>query len=179
MSAPRLTDGVVVLDAYAESDRDVHLASEDEGHARGFGRHPKRSTRDDVRAAFAQWAEEWDVGGPTQTFAIRASESGELVGGAQLRLRDEQVAEISYSTYPPHRKRGFAARATLLACAFAYADLHVDRIEANVEPDNVAPRPVAEAAGFAEIGLVHDHELASGGARTDIVLRALLPRDAA
>jgi RimJ/RimL family protein N-acetyltransferase len=170
---PRLTDGVVVLDAYTDNDLDVHVAGEDEEHARRFGWHPKRSTRENVRSAFARWTQDWELGGPSRTFAVRASKSGELVGGVQLRVRNEQVAEISYWTYPAHRERGFAARATRLACTFAFADLGVQRIEAYVEPNNCPSRRVVEAAGFLEGGLMPDHELTQGGERRDMILYAL------
>jgi hypothetical protein len=41
---PRLTDGVVILDAHTMADVEAHLAGEDEEQALRFGWYPERST---------------------------------------------------------------------------------------------------------------------------------------
>ena len=71
MPAPTLTDGVVQLDQFGAGDVDGHLANEDEEMARRFGWWPKRSTADNVRAAFDDWAESWASGGAIRAFAVR------------------------------------------------------------------------------------------------------------
>ena len=142
-----LTDGVIVLDRFKPDDVDAHVAGEDEEHARRFGWYPNRSTAETARAAFARWDE------------------------------DKRMAEISYWTFPTHRGRGLAARAVRLACSYAFAELRVERIEAYIEPDNVASRRVVEAAGFLEEGLVRERELTARGERRDMALYGLLPRD--
>ncbi|MBA2384151.1 MAG: hypothetical protein H0V68_05750 [Actinobacteria bacterium] len=58
MLAPRLSDGVVVLDAFTLDDVSAHLAGEDEEQARRFGWHPARSTEEGVRRAILRWEEE-------------------------------------------------------------------------------------------------------------------------
>jgi RimJ/RimL family protein N-acetyltransferase len=92
---PRLTDGVVILDAHTLADLEAHLAGEDEEQARRFGWYPERSTRESVRAAIEGWQEQWSMGGPTRAFAVRSVQSGELVGGCEVRLQGAGVAHIS------------------------------------------------------------------------------------
>jgi len=173
---PKLTDGVVLLDAFTPADADAHLAGEDEEHARRFGWYPNRSTLETVRAAFEGWAQDWADDGPTRALAVREAITGSLVGGFQLRLRENRMGEISYWTNAQHRRRGFAARAVRLGCAFAFDGLGLDRLEAYVEPDNVASRRTVESVGFVAEGLLRSRELTAHGERRDMVLYGLLPR---
>ena len=91
MPAPTLTDGVVQLDELGPGDVDAHLANEDEEMARRFGWWPKRSTADDVRAAFERWAESWARGGSIRVFAVRDVATATLVGSCELRLEEDEV----------------------------------------------------------------------------------------
>jgi RimJ/RimL family protein N-acetyltransferase len=175
LTAPRLTDGVVVLDAFTLDDVAAHVAGEDEEQARRFGWHPARSTEETARAAILRWQEEWRVDGRTRAFAVRSE--GELVGGCEIRLRDDGIAEMSYWVFPHHRGRGIARHALRLACAYAFSDLGVVRIELYGQPDNHASRSVARSAGFTEEGTLRSRELTIAGERRDMVLYARLASD--
>ena len=94
----------------------------------------------------------WRSGGQRRRFATRVG--GELVGGCEVRLRGSGLATISYWTFPAHRGRGYATRATRLLAAWAFAELEVDRIGVHVEDDNVASLAVARGAGFVDTGRV-------------------------
>jgi RimJ/RimL family protein N-acetyltransferase len=152
MTAPTLTDGVVLLDGFKAADADAHLAGEDDEHARRFGWYPNRSTPGTVGAAIDRWRAEWEQGGRTRAFAARLD--GVLVGGCELRLVSPASAELSYWTFPPFRRRGLATRAVRLVVAWATAALGVAEFELHVAPDNTASRRVAEAAGFRVAGTV-------------------------
>jgi RimJ/RimL family protein N-acetyltransferase len=151
---PTLTDGVIVLDGFTLDDLPAHLAGEDEEHARRFGWHPARSTPETVRAAILRWQENWRTGGSTRAFAMRDARTGGLVGGCEVRLRELGLAHMSYWTFPAHRRRGLATWAVRLACAYAFTELAVERMELRIEADNVASRRVARRAGFREDGVV-------------------------
>ncbi len=107
-------------------------------------------------------------------FATRNADTGELVGGCQLRLREKRIGELSYWTFPRHRNQGVAKRAVRLACRFAFQDLGIERLEAYVEPDSVASRRVVEAVGFTEEGIARARELTEHGERRDMVLYSIL-----
>jgi RimJ/RimL family protein N-acetyltransferase len=175
--APTLTDGVVVLDGYTLHDVDEHLAGEDEEQARRFGWYPRRSTRETVVAAIEHWTRAWREGGATRAFACRDARSRRLVGGCEVRLKEDGVAEMSYWTFPTDRGRGFASRAARLACSYAFAELGIERMEVYVAVDNLASRGVARRAGFTEEGVLRGR-FRVGNGRQDAVLYARLATDA-
>jgi RimJ/RimL family protein N-acetyltransferase len=76
-----------------------------------------------------------------------------LVGGCELRLVTDQTAQISWWVFPPYRRQGIATRAARLVTAYAFEHLGVHRIEAFIEPDNLASRGVARNVGFTEVGV--------------------------
>ena len=174
--APVLTDGVVVLDGFTLDDAADHLAGEDEEQARRFGWYPKRSTPETVRAAIERWTQQWSEGGSTRAFASRDARTRRLVGGCEVRLKPNGVGEMSYWTFPADRGQGFASRAVRLACAFAFAELAVERMEIYVAVDNLASRGVARRAGFVEEGVLRGLLRFDEG-RQDAVLYSRLSTD--
>ena len=56
---------------------------------------------------------------------------------------------IGYALLPAHRGRGLATDAVLTATAWAFRTLAIERIEATVEPANVASQKLLARAGFA------------------------------
>jgi RimJ/RimL family protein N-acetyltransferase len=176
VDAPRLSDGVVVLDRHALADADAHLAGEDEEQARRFGWCPAASTRVGVRRAIRRWQRQWASGGARRAFAIRDAETGALAGGCEVRLGGDGLAEMSYWVYPPFRGMGFARRAISLTCEWAFAELRVERMEIYVEPDNAASRSAALRAGFTEEGVLRARGRFDDG-RRDLVLYSRIPAD--
>jgi RimJ/RimL family protein N-acetyltransferase len=174
---PTLTDGVVILDGFTADDAAAHLAGEDDEHARRFGWYPRRSTEESVRASISRWQQDWRSDGETRVFATRSAETRQLLGGCQLRLREKRIGELSYWTHPTHRRQGAASRAVRLLCAFAFGELGVERLEAYIEPDNVASRRVVESIGFSEEGIARAREPTVSGERRDMVVYSRLPSE--
>ena len=177
VNAPELTNGSIILNGFTTDDVEAHVAGEDEEQARRFGWYPARSTAATARAAFESWRADWATGGAIRTFAVREARTRALAGGCQLRLGEKRIAEVSYWTFPDYRGRGFATAAVRLACAFAFSELEIDRVEAFIEPDNTGSRRVVEAAGFVEEGVVRERDLTAQGERRDMVIYGLLQRD--
>lgn len=98
------------------------------------------------------------------------------LGHVELNLGKEGRARVSYSTYPLARGRGLASRAVDLACAFAFEELGMARVELLAEADNVASRAVAAKAGFTTEGTLRRHGEREGE-RYDMVLHARLSSD--
>lgn len=151
---PILSDGVITLDAFTPEDVPAQLAGEDREQARRFGWHPERSTAAMVRAAIIRWEGDWHTGGATRAFAMRSAATRMLVGGCEVRLKSQGLAEVSYWVFPAHRRRGFSTRGARLLCEYTFRTLRVRRIELHVEADNAASRGVARKLGFHEAGLV-------------------------
>lgn len=102
----------------------------------------------------AEDEEAWSGGVGRRRFAVRAAQvpGRHLIGGCEVRLRAGDLAEVSYWTFPEHRRRGYATRATRLLCGWAFGELGVRRMEAHVDDDNVASIGVLRNAGFAATG---------------------------
>lgn len=156
---PRLTDGVVVLDAHRGEDLEAHLAGEDEETARRFGWWPERSTSETVARTLKEWSDDWALRRARRTFAVRSSADGRLVGGCELRLQSDGVTgHVSYWTNSGVRRRSYASRALSLLVDYAWS-VGLSRLEAHIEPDNPASFKVSEHAGFVVQGtLVDDNQ---------------------
>ncbi len=153
-----LTDGVIVLDAHTLADAEAHWRGEDDEMRRRFD-SPRPPTLEEVRAAIGRWVEARATGGPNFVYALRSPE-GALMGGCEIRRLGSGRANVSYWVFPGFRGRGYAARALRLLCAAAAGIAEVDQLEAHIDPDNLASRRVAEAAGFSEAGVVEDESWA-------------------
>jgi RimJ/RimL family protein N-acetyltransferase len=174
MRTPHLTDGAVVLDGFRLADVPVHLAGGDDEFARRFGWNPGDSTAESVQAAIRRWQRGWQREGRLRAWAVRTA--GGLVGGCELRLREDEIADLSYWTLAGHRRRGYATRAVRLACRHAFTEMGLERIELSIEPDNAASLAVARAAGFTEEGTLR-RCVVLRGKRYDVVLFSRLVTD--
>lgn len=154
---PELHGDHIVLNAHADNEAAAHAAGEDEETARRFGWWPAYSTEETVRAAYANWASNWQDDGSVRAFATRDPASGALVGGCELRIVSGDTGEVSYWTHAGQRGRGYASSALNLLVGYA-ASIGVTRLEAHVAIDNHGSRRVAEAAGFTQAGTFTDHD---------------------
>ena len=146
------SDDVLVLTHYSEDDVSDHLPGEDEETARRFGWWPNTSTPETVQRAFDEWAENWRTNGPRRTFAAGDKTRGRLVGGCQLRIRPDGVAQASYWTSVSERGKGFATRSRQLLYEYARS-INLPVLEAEIAEDNLASRAVAERVGFTYTAL--------------------------
>jgi RimJ/RimL family protein N-acetyltransferase/8-oxo-dGTP pyrophosphatase MutT (NUDIX family) len=145
---PGLTDGVVTLRPFDESDIAAHVAGEDQESRLWFGQ-PGPSTREGMHTVVERWRGEREAG-TRLTFAVH--HDGTTVGGAELRPRGE-TASLSWWLYAGHRGQGYATRAVRLLVDHAFTHLGVRRVEAEVDPRNVASQRVATRSGLRREGL--------------------------
>jgi Acetyltransferase (GNAT) domain len=102
---------------------------------------------------------------------LKRESSSEAVSCASARS-----GSVSFRTgLIPHIGGKASLPAVRLLCAFAFGELGVERLEAYIEPDNVASRRVVESLGFSEEGLARARELPVYGERRDMVVYSLLP----
>ena len=172
-SQPTINDGVVTLSAFSLSDAGALVdANRDPEMAKRFDFPPGEPSPEPARRAIRRWQEEWRkrtlVG-----FAVRDVGSREVIGGCELRIGKDGIANLSYFTVPSRRGEGIATRAAKLATGFAFSELHVERLEIRVETDNVASRAVAQGAGFQLEGTLRSAGVYRGG-RRDMALYARL-----
>ncbi|MGH6956093.1 MAG: GNAT family N-acetyltransferase [Caulobacteraceae bacterium] len=152
---PVLTDGALTLRRPSLADAEEHLAAEDdEMRLRFDSRGP--ATLEGMRGAFQRWIDLWDAGGPNFTYLVRLAASHVLVAGCEIRFETAERAGVSYWTYAPFRRQGYAAQAMRLMIEAAARTPGLGTLEARVAPDNLASRALARSLGFVEIGEVED-----------------------
>jgi len=90
--------------------------------------------------------------GPAYVPSVLAlEESGELVGAfnlSELVRGNFLSAYLGYYAFKPHAGRGLMARGLALLLDFAFEDLSLHRVEANVQPTNARSIALVRAAGF-------------------------------
>ena len=153
---PSLTDGVIRLDAPTVADAEAHVAGEDrEIRLRFESPDPDvPATLERAREVFAGWMATHASDGPTMVYAVRTP-SNQLAGGCEMRHLAAGGAAVSYWIYLGFRRQGYGARALALLCAAAQ-DAKLMRLEARIDPDNLASCRTAEASGFIDNGLTED-----------------------
>lgn len=112
------------------------------------------------------------------SFAIVELETGEPVGGAGISYRHPPgAAEPGVWILEHRRNEGLAGRATRVLCSWALgADVGIARVQATVEPWNVASQRVLEKVGFKREGLLRAYT-SYGPERGDVYLYSLLAGD--
>lgn len=96
-------------------------------------------------------------------FCVALSGSGEAVGtaglwpGAARQAGHAGHATVGYAIAPRCRGRGLARQALVALTEFAWGHPELDRIEAYVEPWNVASLRTAVGAGYRREGRVRRH----------------------
>lgn len=119
-------------------------------------------------------------GGRGWSFAIVEVSSGEPAGGVGISFRHPPgIAEPGAWVIEDRRRLGIAERATRLLCRWALlSETGIARIQATVEPWNVASQRVLDKLGFVREGLLRSYSSWHGG-RQDVVLYSLLASDSA
>jgi RimJ/RimL family protein N-acetyltransferase/8-oxo-dGTP pyrophosphatase MutT (NUDIX family) len=143
-----LTDGVVTLRPFDERDIDAHVAGDDE-EIRYWFDAPGLSTHDGMAEVVERWRREREAG-TRLTFAVL--HEGTTVGVVEARPEGE-AASLSWTMYSGHRGQGYATRATRLLVQHAFDHLGVRRVQAEIDPRNVASQRVATRSGLRREGL--------------------------
>ena len=177
---PPLTDGVVLLRRWEESDLGcVEEASRDPSIPAGTT-VPAVFTRDAGLAWIErQWRRADD--GEGLSLAIAEAETGEALGVVVLLLRPNGgrragTAEIGYWVIPRARRRSYGSRAVGLVAQWGLTDGGLVRVEALVVPENVASQRVLDGAGFQREGRLRSYLVVEDG-RADALIYSLLDTD--
>lgn len=111
--------------------------------------------------------------------AITARRTGDVVGMVTLHgiSLEHRRAAVGYWILPRQRGHGYAKAAVSLLPGLA-RDLGLARIEALIEPSNLASQAVCRDLGFAEEGLLRSY-YRIGDANRDMIMFARLIMPAA
>lgn len=111
-------------------------------------------------------------------WGIALRESDEVIGTCTLAGLDEQHhrASVGYALARAHWGRGYAGEALPRLVRFAFDELDLQRLEADVDPRNLASIRALERAGFAREGYQRERYHVNGEVQ-DTVLFGLLRRE--
>lgn len=110
--------------------------------------------------------------------AVESSTTGEVFGDCALFHPDEQSrrVEIGFCLNPKHWGSGYMTEAASALIEHAFGALNMRRIEADIDPRNVASARLLERLGFVREGLLRERWLV-GEEVSDSLLYGLLERD--
>ncbi|MGI8523935.1 MAG: NUDIX hydrolase [Nocardioides sp.] len=170
---PILTDGVVTLQPFVETHVGAHVAGEDDEMRLWFDQ-PGPSTYDGMLEVVERWRRD-RAAGTRLVFAVE--HDGEPVGMVEVRPRGE-IGSLSWFVYAGRRGQGYATRATRILIAHAFERLGVRRVEAEVDPRNVASQRVATRSGLRREGVRRlEPGMADRGDATGMTVYARLATD--
>ena len=139
-----------------------------------------RASADEYVALIERLPVPFDAGRGREWIATRREtdwavvEDGEAVGGAGYALRHVPgLAEAGYWIVAERRGSGLATVALELVVERAFA-AGIERLQATVEPWNLASQRVLEKAGFDREGLLRGYARHGDGPRHDVYLYARL-----
>jgi [ribosomal protein S5]-alanine N-acetyltransferase len=174
--SPPLTDGSVVLRRWARSDLGcVEEASRDPHIPEGTTVPASFTVADGLAWIERQWGRADN--GEGLSLAIADAGSGEALGTVVLMFRRHPgTVEIGYWLIERARGRRLASRAVALLARWALTGATLARIEALVEPENIASQRVLETVGFRREGRLRSY-LVFNERRADALIYSLLPGD--
>lgn len=141
-----LTDGVITLGRLRASDAAAHIAGTPKAAAVWWPPHPGA---DAVRAWIAADADAWESHESERVLSIRVR--GGLVGGVELRVLTDEIAEVSYWVFPEHRGNGYSERAVRLVVPAIGAAFAVQTVQLRIDERNYPSLVVARNLGFREV----------------------------
>lgn len=111
-------------------------------------------------------------------YAVLRRDTGQFAGMVNYHLRQPWNRRLALGWILARRwqGQGIAAEAAGALLGHCFTALNTHRVEAHIEPDNIASQRLAERLGFRQEGLMRDWLFVAGQPR-DILLYALLRPD--
>jgi len=161
---PYLEAGPVVLRPFSSGDLSLIEAAGSDPYIPSMTSVPRHFSESEGRAYLARQSHQAEDGHGFPFVIAPANEPERGIGGLGLWLReiDSGRASIGYWLVPSARGMGMAAAALGGVVQFAFGSLAIPRLHLFIEPWNVASQRTAEAAGFANEGLLRAWERIDG-----------------
>ena len=172
---PPLSDGRIGLRRWEEGDVDcIRLASADPDIPQGTTVPATFTAAEGLAFIQRQWARIHDGEGVSQ--AVVEADSDRAIGLVWLALRPQpHVGGLGYWIVPQERGRGAATAAVRLVAPWALGALALRRLEAWVQPENLASQRVLRHAGFQEEGRLRNFLTVDGEAADALVFATTPP----
>ena len=170
---PPLTDGVVALRGWRDTDAGAIAAMMDEPEIARFTRAPSPYGERDAIAWLALHPALLRRHEGLPLAIVAAGGDSGLLGSVSLRFRGDGRGEFGYLVAASARGCGVGTRALRLLSRYAFEEHGLERLEVLVQPDNEPSLALAERVGFRREGLLRSYT-AVRGRRVDMVLLAML-----
>lgn len=173
---PPLSDGRVALRRWQEGDVEcIRLAAMDPDIPKSTTVPPDFTPAEGLAFIHRQWNRAHDGEGVTQ--AIVEAESDRAIGLMWVALRPQpHVGGLGYWIVPQERGRGAVTAALRLVVPWALSALDLRRLEAWVQPDNVASQRALRSAGFVEEGRLRNFLTVGGESEDALVFSTISPQ---
>jgi len=172
LQAARLT-----LRPLAPADAGAVFALRSDPAVQRYGSHPAWTDR---RTAVDYIARDIDAmaAGTAAQFAIERRDDAAVVGTCALFGIDAPCrrAEVGYALLASEWGHGYAGEAAAALLDWGFAHLRLHRVEADIDPRNVASARVLERLGFAREGHLRERWIV-GGEICDSLIYGLLARE--
>ena len=183
---PTLVAGEVTLRPWRLGDESTILPLYDTEMARWFGIGQgvgKGAGKDTpvlsrMQEAIRRWHQGYVDSRSIVTFLVVRTSDPVPVGTCQVKDAGDGVGVVSWTTYGPYRRTGYAATALHTLCRYAFDELGLVRLEAYVSPGNTTSMHDAVKCGFGREGLLRGKRSGEDG-RRDLLLYARLVSDPA
>lgn len=173
---PPLADGSIRLREWADDDAPARRRMLDDPEcAKWLPGLPQPYTEHHARAAIERLRARQEAG-EALDLAIATKDTGAVLGGIQLVLREHGRGEVAYVLARDARGRAIATRALRLLSRWALRSLRLARLEAPIPVDHHAAIRVAARAGFHRDGVLRAY-VELHGERVDVAMWSLLRRD--
>jgi ribosomal-protein-alanine N-acetyltransferase len=115
--------------------------------------------RDFVDAALAEY-----TSGEGLRFSIILRDSDTFVGSVKLYdfFDQNRRCDVGYALLPAHWGKGYLAEAMVALLDYAFADLNMNRIEADIDPRNEASAKLLERMAFQKEGYMRERWIVNG-----------------
>lgn len=172
---PPLSDGRVALRRWREADVEcVRLAGTDPDIPKGTTVPATFTPADGLAFIHRQWGRVQNGEGVTQ--AIVEAHSDRAIGLMWVALRPQpHVGGMGYWIVPSERGQGVATAAVRLVVPWALDALDLRRLEAWVQPENLASQRVLRNAGFQQEGRLRNFLNIGGEASDALVFSTIRP----
>lgn len=175
---PLLQTARLLLREIAEGDAaDLLTIHGDAEHMKWFGSDPLQDidgAKNLVRA-FAKWRQEPASG---TRWGLELAGTPGLIGTCGLFRwnRTWRTCVVGYEISPLHQGRGYMKEALAAILAFGFREMELNRLEAQVHPENRASLALLKAFGFVEEGRMRELGYWAGR-HHDLLQHSLLKRE--
>ncbi|MCF7223371.1 GNAT family N-acetyltransferase [Marilutibacter chinensis] len=173
---PVIAGARIRLRPYREDDLPAFFAVHADPEVMRYGSHPPWTR---IEQAYPKFHSSLHDNAPDRQLCwVIAAADDRLIGGVALfRINAAQrLAEFGYALERASWGQGFAREAAALALGHAFDGLDLRRIEADIDPRNLASCRLAERLGFVREGLLRERWQVNGEI-SDTALYGLLARD--